>query len=430
MRFLSQLIKALTRWEKVTLALSALLIVAGVFGKTLAARASLRAEPDKGGEFTEGIVADTAAAVDREIETLTNAPLVKFDKNGVIAPALAKSWDIKQDGRLYVFHLIDGFKSDQAAQAIKNQKSSLSQVEVATPDDKTLELRLKQPFSPLLADLTRPIFSAGFYKVKKRTSTKIVLESQSSPLGEPYIPLINVEVFTSLKSLGEGLAQQRLTGAVYTNADLQGYNKYSLTLRRRQMLFFNTSRDLFKDKSLRKAIKGASGLDGRVFEITTVSQSPAEQTALKLIDDLTSRGADVKLHGVDQSTLEKEIVPKRDFDALLVTVDFGRDPDPYSFWHSTQIEGGQNISGFANKKADRILEDARLTSDENKRKELYDQLQKILEDESPAVFLDREMVQYFASKRVKGIAIGEGITPADRFDNVNSWYIKTKKVKK
>lgn len=81
-------------------------------------------------------------------------------------------------------------------------------------------------------------------------------------------------------------------------------------------------------------------------------------------------------------TINTQINP--DFDAVLALAAIPKDPDQYEFWHSTQAT---NITKINNPKIDKLLEEGRQTYDTQKRKEIYLEFQKILLEESPAIFL-------------------------------------------
>ena len=61
------------------------------------------------------------------------------------------------------------------------------------------------------------------------------------------------------------------------------------------------------------------------------------------------------------------------------------DPDQYYFWHSTQTN--QNITNLKNVKIDKLLEDGRKVTNIEQRKQIYVDLQKVIADEVPAIFL-------------------------------------------
>ena len=130
---------------------------------------------------------------------------------------------------------------------------------------------------------------------------------------------------------------------------------------------------------------------------------------------------------VDSSQIEQKLKSK-EYDALLYGESVGFTPDPYPFWHSSQAkEDGLNLSGFKNKEADTLLEEARLSVNKEDKKEKYTKFQKILTEEKPAIFLYQPVYSYMVDKSIKGVVISNINKPADRFSNIDDWYIKTKK---
>ena len=106
----------------------------------------------------------------------------------------------------------------------------------------------------------------------------------------------------------------------------------------------------------------------------------------------------------------------------------GVDPDPYAFWHSSQIdENGLNLANFKNSEADNLLEKARKEAEESKRAEYYSKFQDILIKEIPSIFLYNPKYNYVVSNKIKGIDLIRIVTPTDRLNGIASWYIKTRK---
>jgi peptide/nickel transport system substrate-binding protein len=70
--------------------------------------------------------------------------------------------------------------------------------------------------------------------------------------------------------------------------------------------------------------------------------------------------------------------------AYLVTSEIPTDPDQYSLWHSSKTF---YFSNYLNLKVDKLLEDGRNIIETTKRKETYNELQKTLTEELPAIFL-------------------------------------------
>lgn len=126
--------------------------------------------------------------------------------------------------------------------------------------------------------------------------------------------------------------------------------------------------------------------------------------------------------------IQPEIIIPRQFDALFYGQIVGADPDPYAFWHSSQTgEKGFNIANFADKGVDKILEDARLSSDRGERQQLYWQFQDILAEEVPAIFMYSPVYTYLQSNDLKGFDVESIQVPRNRFANVDDWYLKTAK---
>src|SRR5436309_7171073 len=84
------------------------------------------------------------------------------------------------------------------------------------------------------------------------------------------------------------------------------------------------------------------------------------------------------------------------------------DPDMvmYPLLHSSQwTPGGPNRALYKNEKYDELLHQARLTTDQKKRAELYREAQRILVDDAPRVFVDHEIHAAAHAKRVQGFKL-------------------------
>jgi peptide/nickel transport system substrate-binding protein len=163
------------------------------------------------------------------------------------------------------------------------------------------------------------------------------------------------------------------------------------------------------------------------FNLTTNNFVLNVKTAQIIKQQWEQIGAKINLVVVSPTDLQQENIRLRDFDALLFAQNTGADPDPFAFWHSTQVRSpGLNISGFKNTTADKLLTDARQTNDVTIRTANYQQFQEIITDELPAIFLDSAVYVYNVPKKIQGINLTTIIHPSDRFVDVNKWFIKTK----
>jgi len=120
-------------------------------------------------------------------------------------------------------------------------------------------------------------------------------------------------------------------------------------------------------------------------------------------------------------------VKSRNFELLLYGESVGGDPDVYAFWHSSQIgDKGLNLANYNNQEADKLLVEARAISDMNERIIKYKKFQEIITSDLPAIFLYSPIYTYVQGNNLSGFSGEVIVNPADRFNDISSWYLKTK----
>lgn len=139
-------------------------------------------------------------------------------------------------------------------------------------------------------------------------------------------------------------------------------------------------------------------------------------------------GASVSVLAFETGELNQSVIRPRNFDALLFGEMVGRDADLYPFWHSSQrTDPGLNIALYANTKADRLLEQARIARGEEveaKHRELVAEMR----NDAPAVFLYTPSFIYVLPNEVKAAEVGALLSSQDRFAGVRNWYVETDRV--
>ena len=148
------------------------------------------------------------------------------------------------------------------------------------------------------------------------------------------------------------------------------------------------------------------------------------------VEDWAQLGIRVTLQAALPDTVQDEYLEKRRFQAIMVHLSLQRtpDPDPYSFWHQTEIESGQNYSGYDNRMMSELLEQARTTPSSAARARLYRSFQARFMDETPALLLYYPVYSYVVSHSVNGVQLGPLMQPADRFNTIAEWYIVIRRV--
>ncbi len=164
------------------------------------------------------------------------------------------------------------------------------------------------------------------------------------------------------------------------------------------------------------------------LKLTTVNQ-PENVKASELIQQFwQSIGVKVNLKIIEGSKISREIIKPRNYEILLFGIIVGSNPDPYPFWHSSQVlDPGLNLALLANREVDKLLEDAKTSLDPEVLQNSYQRFQDILSVEIPAIFLHNPTYTYVTDQKIKGVNLDRIIVPADRFNNLQDWYIKTKR---
>ncbi len=164
------------------------------------------------------------------------------------------------------------------------------------------------------------------------------------------------------------------------------------------------------------------------INLTTVDIADTVKVAEKVKEYWENIGIKVNLDIVSRNTIERDVITPRNYQVLLFGEVLGAEQDPFPFWHSSKRQSpGVNLTNFANKQADSLLEKARLTNNEEDRAKLYKEFQDILIDAMPAIFLYTPHYIYPVHTKIKGIEQTKINTPADRFNDISNWYIKTER---
>jgi len=164
------------------------------------------------------------------------------------------------------------------------------------------------------------------------------------------------------------------------------------------------------------------------LRITTSTWPELAAVAQLVREQWEKLGAKVTVETLPISQLQ-QVIKDRSYQALLFGQIMSLDPDPFAVWHSSQRESpGLNLALYSNKTADRLLEEARGTLNPLERAQKYDEFQKVLLEDIPAVFLYSPHYLYGLDRSIHGFETGLISMPSDRFANVVHWYLDTERV--
>ena len=352
--------------------------------------------------------------------------------------------------------------------------------------DVSPELLLENKFS------TRPTTSGAFtVNATQNIGTegeKIVYLTANSKYykGTPMLDSFSIHAFTNLTDIKNAIR----SGTVTATADLpskfaqelssSNINEYQSSVNYGVFAFFNTESTIFKDKSLRQAVRlglnfnnlrtGLSGelpldyplLDSQVDSITfptipktDVTSAKAEIERLKVAtpDLATAKIKIVTIKGDNyleefanriSSQLESlglqssvtaydsnqdfalNILRPRAYDLLIYEIGLGADPDVLAYYHSLEAtENGHNLSNYKNSVVNDLLLSARTTMDSQLRAAKY---QKFLErwvEDVPAIGLYQTTLPYFVNRNVRAFSQENRlVTSTDRFIDIENWATK------
>ena len=165
------------------------------------------------------------------------------------------------------------------------------------------------------------------------------------------------------------------------------------------------------------------------FTLIATDWTDIAATAMEMQGMWKEIGANVEIKTAEN--IQDEYIKTRAYQALLFGEILSYDPDPFAFWHSSQKKDpGLNLALYDNGAVDKILEEARKETDSNLRAQKYQEFQNLVVEDVPAIFLYSPNYIYLQDKSIQGLSAKNIITPSDRFNNVEKWYMKTTRVSK
>lgn len=343
---------------------------------------------------------------------------------------LAESWEINKEGKEYIFTLKNNlYWQDGKPVKAQDINYNFSDVTSSVLDEKRIKFELKEPFSPFLSVVSQPVLKKGLigtgeYKVAKiKRNGQVVEQVSLLPKKDGSKPKIVFKFYPTEEAVRTAfkLGEIDIIQEITQPEELQSWQRVKITPKvkynRFVAVFFNTREPILAEKSTRQAL--AYAIQKRWLPRALTPINPLSwaynpnvkpynfdlENAKKLLEKSKESGNSLK--EIELSTIPSllEVAEniKNDwenlgilckikvinnlgesFQAILATQEIPRDPDQYIFWHSTQE---LNITKYKNPKIDKLLEEGRKTFNQEKRKEIYQDFQKSLVEEVPAVFL-------------------------------------------
>ncbi len=160
---------------------------------------------------------------------------------------------------------------------------------------------------------------------------------------------------------------------------------------------------------------GSDGIrrkDGKPLSFTLMTSSGNTQyeAVLAITEQQWKEiGVDVEIQYYEWSVLVEKYLDAGNFEAYMLAWGLGLDPDCYLFWHSSAaydergVLQGFNDCKYINERMDELLELGRTTMDQEKRKEIYGEIQTMLNEDLPNLFLYTQNYTAGMHKKFKGV---------------------------
>lgn len=372
-----------------------------------------------------------------EIMTKVSNGLITINEKGEIIPVLANSWEVKDEGKQYRFYLKNNLLwNDDKKFTASDINYQFSDVKIKVVDKNVLDFYLNKPLGIFPTYLSKPLIRppligiAGFYKLGKYKIISGSLVELTLVPNTKNLVTVKYKFYSNESDLvtaykkGE-INKMTLTKKSVADTFVNWKNSQivkSVDYGRLLTLFFNNKEKNFSNKDIKDAFsmminyqklaesgeiaRGPippiswaynSNLKTNSYDIDTATkivEKDIEATESAQLNLLTSYdyydAADSIAGEIEKTGLKVDINMisydhPDNFDLLLVFWKVPQDPDQYYFWHSTQKEG--NIGNYANVKIDKLLEDGRATINIEERSKIYQEFQKIIQDDPPALFL-------------------------------------------
>lgn len=380
-------------------------------------------------------VADFPNNMPDSILTQLSRGLTKVSSEGKVTGDIATRWDIKDDGKTFIFYLKSNILfSDGKMVNSGSIRYNFEDVIVEKPTRDIIVFKLKNKYSPFPVTLSNyKVFKnknigVSDYKINKVKSNSgyidfIELYSKKDKKIIKYDFYETQEALKNAYVLGEVSKIVDVSDIKYKkNISFSDFKNTNIIRKINEdkivTVFFNNQDSSLSDKKIRKALAYSlpdNFSDGRrtyssyksdfwVSDSANNYQYDLEYSKLLLEQTEATKGASFKIElktlpqyrslaeeisgywkkiGIGTEIQETVGVP-RTYQAFLGELPVFKDPDQYTLWHSSQ---SSNITHFRNLRIDKLLEDGRRTYSSADRREIYLDFQKYLIDDMPAAFL-------------------------------------------
>ena len=150
------------------------------------------------------------------------------------------------------------------------------------------------------------------------------------------------------------------------------------------------------------------------------------KTAEIIKENWNAIGVKLNLIVLNPNDIINQVIRSRDYEMILFGINPQNKEDQFSFWHSSQkFYPGLNLAIYGNSQADKLMEEIRQTKDFLERQAKLKNLQTVINQSLPAIFLYSPKYFYVSTNDLGGFKEKFLNTASDRFQDIKNWYVKT-----
>jgi len=167
------------------------------------------------------------------------------------------------------------------------------------------------------------------------------------------------------------------------------------------------------------------------FTLLVAGGNKVDEVTTMLKEQIKAVGIQMNTEIIPFNELSNNQIRNRSYQALFLGLGLNIYPDPYIYWHSSQINNpGLNLSQYTNINNDGYLETARTNTDNNVITSSLAQFQNQITSDIPAIFIYSPQYLYYTNPIISNIKVLTGNSSVDRYASISDWYVMTKRVLK
>lgn len=165
--------------------------------------------------------------------------------------------------------------------------------------------------------------------------------------------------------------------------------------------------------------------NGRKFELTLLmlAGSATSRDQAQVFQNALNRiGVKLEIRALDQAAFYDQVLQHNYQAAFLAWVN-EPDPDPSALFHSKQIAGGMNVTGYNSAEADELMDSANRALDPATRTALYHRLHHILARDQPYLWTVQVAQKWAVRRRVQNVKVAKGYGLFHWYPDSRAWWI-------